>query len=87
MAIVYLPAAMQELTGGMPSVEAAGRTVSEVVRNLEQLYPGVEESLVEEGALRPGIAIAIDGEIKGRRLAQRVRPDSEIHFIPAIFGG
>jgi molybdopterin synthase sulfur carrier subunit len=87
MATVWLPAAAQDLTGGESTVEVDGKTMSEVVRNLDRAYPGLSRLLIKGNSLRPGITIAIDGVIGNRALSQSLRPDSEVQFIPAIFGG
>ena len=87
MATVWIPVMAHDLTNGQALVEVDGRTVSEVVRNLDRIYPGISGVLLRDHTLRPGITVAIDGVIGSRRLLQPVRPDSEIQFIPAIFGG
>lgn len=87
MATVWLPPEARALAAGAQKLEAAGDTVLEVLRNLERTHPGIGELLMADDALRPGILVAVDGTIGSRRLLQPVKPDSEIHFIPAIFGG
>ena len=87
MATVWVPGTVCELTGGTSELEVEGKTVAEVVRNLDLVYPGISNALTKDNSLRPGIIIAVDGIIGSRQLLQAVQPDSEIHFIPAIFGG
>lgn len=88
MAAVWVPSQMRDLTGGRQTVQAAGATVREVIEHLEQAYPGFRERLCEpDGTLQPHIAVAVDGEEAMLGLRTRVRPDSEIHFVPAIAGG
>ena len=87
MATVWIPSTARDLTHGEAKVEVAGNTVSEVIRNLDRAYPGISTVLVEDNSLRPGIMVAVDGTIGSERLLQAVLPDSEIHFIPAIFSG
>jgi len=41
----------------------------------------------EEDDLIAGIAVVVDGEVSQLGLLERVREDSEIHFLPAIGGG
>ena len=43
--------------------------------------------LTLDGALRPGIAVAVDGVIATRGLRQRLAAPSELHFVPAMAGG
>jgi len=87
MAIVFIPAMLQALTGGVSQVRVAGRTIRTIINNLEERFPGVKERLLQDGDLRPDIAIAVDGEMGLDGLAEQVGEDSEVHFIPPISGG
>jgi molybdopterin synthase sulfur carrier subunit len=87
MATVWIPSTACDLTSGKSKVEVDGETVSEVIRNLDLIHPGISSVLIQDNSLRPGYVIAVDGTISSRQLLQAVQPDSEIHFIPAIFGG
>ena len=88
MAVVWIPSLMQSLTGGDRTVTVPGKTLREVINNLDARYPGIKDRLLtEEGQLRPDIAAAIDGETEHFGLIEPVREGSEIHFIPAIGGG
>jgi molybdopterin converting factor small subunit len=86
MALVFIPAMLQDLTAGVSQVDIAGRTVRDVLNRLEERFPGIKERLLQDGDLRPDIAVAVDGEI-ALDLLERVRDDSEVHFIPPISGG
>ena len=85
MAQVEIPTRLLGRTGGTSRVEVEGRNVRQVLRVLDERFPG----LVDE--LKATTAIAIDGEIIGQRLEdavlERVEPDSEVYFIPAVAGG
>jgi molybdopterin converting factor small subunit len=87
MALVFLSAMLQPLTGGVSQVRVAGRTIRAIINNLEERFPGVKERLLQDGDLRPDIAVAIDGEMGLDGLAEQVGEDSEVHFIPPISGG
>jgi sulfur-carrier protein len=87
LATVYIPALLQALTGGRSAVEVEGGTVGEVVDNLERLWPGIRERIVEQGRLRANISVAVDGEITPMGLLEKVAPESEVHFVAAIKGG
>jgi molybdopterin synthase sulfur carrier subunit len=84
---VYIPSLLQSLTGGNAQVGVSGSTVREVIDNLEQLYPGIQSRLVENGQLRANISVAVDGEITPLGLLEQVGDGSEIHFVAAIKGG
>ncbi|HEX2173005.1 MAG TPA: MoaD/ThiS family protein [Dehalococcoidia bacterium] len=89
MAVVWIPSLLQGLTDGAATVTVPGRTLRQVIDNLEARYPGVKERLVdtEEGRLQPEIAAAIDGDTEHLGLIQPLEEDSEIQFIPAVSGG
>lgn len=81
MARVHIPALLRGATGGAEWVVAEGATVREVVAALEDSYPELR------GRLLKGTAVAIDGEICGMGLSERVGPESEVQFVAAIAGG
>jgi molybdopterin synthase sulfur carrier subunit len=87
VAVVWIPALLQNLTGGEEQVVVSGATVGEIIDHLEVRFPGVKERLVHEGVIRPHIAVAIDGDVSPEGLEQDVQESSEIHFIPALSGG
>lgn len=87
MPLVWIPTQFQRFTGGQSQVRAEGATVREVIDSLEATYPGIRERLVEEGRVRPEIAVAVDSEITTEGLRARVGPESEVTFLPAIAGG
>ena len=78
---------MQRIAGGREQVQVAGATIRQVVNNLEKEFPGIKEELCEEEDINPGIAVIIDGETANLGMLERVKEDSEIHFIPAMAGG
>ena len=86
---VWIPPRMQALTGGKQQVQVAGRTVRQVMNNLDQEFPGIKEYLydAEEDDLVAGIAVIVDGEVSQLGLLERVGENSEVHFLPAIGGG
>jgi sulfur-carrier protein len=87
MATVYIPEPLQSLSRGEKEVTLEAITVRQVITRLEALYPGMEAALVEDGDLKPHIAVAVDGEVSVLGLVERVNADSEVHFIPALGGG
>jgi len=87
MPIVWIPSLLRDLTHGQESVRVPGRTVREVIEELEQLYPGMRARLCDENGLRPGIAVAVDSLHARLGLLQPVQDASEVHFLPAIAGG
>ena len=87
MVTVFVPTMLQKLTSGVKQVQVEAANIRQVVDRLEDLYPGIKDRLVEEGAIRPNLAVSIDGEVARMGLLERVRENSEVHFVPAIGGG
>jgi molybdopterin converting factor small subunit len=87
MAQVFIPAQMRDLTSGAAQLELSGRNIGEIINALDERFPGIASRLCREGAMAPGIAVAIDGVLTPRGLLAAVQPENEIHFLPAIGGG
>ncbi len=84
---VFIPTMLQPLTKGVREVEFDASNVRQVVQGLEERFPGIGQWLTEDGRIKPSLAVAIDGETTSMGLLAKVKPDSEVHFIPAISGG
>ncbi len=84
---VFVPIGMRPLTGGQRLVQAAGRTVREVVDDLESNYPGFLESLIEKDRLRRGLTVAVNSVEQPLGLLAKVPPNAEVHILPAMAGG
>ena len=79
---------MRRLTGGIDKIQVEGATVRQLLNNLETLYPGFKERIVDaEEALQPGVAIAVGQELSVLGVLTPVKETDEVHFIPAIGGG
>ena len=87
MATVFIPSLMQKLTDGETRVTVAGQSVREIINNLNEMYPGTKERLVDKFKIKTGITVAVDGEISPIGILAKVGNDSEIHFLPAVGGG
>ena len=87
MATVFIPTMLQPMTDGVKQVEFEATNVRQVIEGLDLLYPGVKDRLVEEGRIRPSLAVSIDGEVARMGMLEKVAPHSEVHFVPAIAGG
>jgi molybdopterin converting factor small subunit len=87
MTAVFIPTMLQSLSGGVKQVDMEARNVRQVVDELERLYPGMKERLVEDGRLRPNVSVAVDGEVARMGLLEKVGEAREVHFVPAIGGG
>jgi molybdopterin synthase sulfur carrier subunit len=87
MPTVVIPALLRKFTGGAARVEVPGRSIRELVRHLGEQFPGIDKQLLEDGDIRPSIAVSIDGEIATGGVLDPVGENSEVHFIPALGGG
>ena len=87
MAKIFIPTMLQSLTAGVKQVDLDARNVRQIIERLEELYPGMKDRLVEDGEIRPNLAIAIDGDVAIMGMLEKVEANSEVHFVPAIGGG
>ena len=87
MATIFIPTMLQSLTAGVKQVDLDARNVRQIIERLEELYPGMKDRLVEDGEIRPNLAIAIDGDVAIMGMLEKVEENSEVHFVPAIGGG
>jgi molybdopterin synthase sulfur carrier subunit len=87
MPIVWIPSLLRGLTGGQDKVTIPGRTVREVVEELERRFPGTKARLCEDDELKPGVAVAINTQVARRGLREVVPENSEVHFVHAVSGG
>lgn len=84
---VFLPPNLRPLAGGRESMELEGRTVGELIANLDAACPGVRERLMAGDRLKPGLAVSVGGSVSSLGVRTPVPPDAEVHFLPAIGGG
>ena len=87
MAKVFVPTMLQAATGGVKEVEVEARNVRQAIEGLDAMFPGIANRLLEDGDIRPNLAVDVDGEVARMGLLQRVDETSKIHFVPAIGGG
>jgi len=86
---VKLPPALQELSGGVETVEVTGRTVGECLEELEAQFPGIKESLFDRRGrlLRVfGIYLNSDG-LHPVELDTPVQGGDEIVILNFLMGG
>ena len=87
MAVVFIPAQMRSLSGGVDRVEIEAESVRQVIRALDERFPGIGARLRDGDGLAPGLAVSVDGAFSAKGLYAPVGPTSEVHFLPAIGGG
>ena len=58
---IWIPAHLQHFTNGSERVEISGSNIRQVIRALDNKYPGLGEQLREGDMLTPGMTVAISG--------------------------
>jgi|SRR5688500_16256482 molybdopterin synthase sulfur carrier subunit len=87
MPTAIIPALLRPLCAGATRLEVDGATLGDVLRALELRCPGLYDRVVENGHLRPELAVAIDGEAGSFPLHEPLPPTAELTILPAISGG
>ena len=87
---VRIPTPLQRLTNGQGEVACDGRTVTDLLTDLEKHYPGIKERICDQnGKLRRFVNIFVNEEdirfLQGDQTA--VKDGDEVSIIPAIAGG
>ena len=79
--VVFTDGFSHQYTDGVKEFDLDVRHVRDVIRQLDERFPGLGEHLREE------TSVAVDGEIHENVQFQPVREDSEVFFIPKFEGG
>ena len=87
---VTIPTQLRTLTAGKTEVEADGNTVGDVIRQLDERYPGLAGRVLDEtGSIRRFVNLYLDSEdvrfLDG--VASEVPQGASISIIPAVAGG
>ena len=87
---VRLPGALRDATGGQTKVEASGRTLGDVITDVDRRHPGFRGRVLDDrGRLRAYVNVYIgedDARAKGGTDAP-VPEGAEVMVIPAMAGG
>lgn len=87
MARVFIPFQLRKLAGGNSEVDVAAVTLGELIDELDKKFPGMKEKLIEGEKIRPGLAAVVGYVATRQGLRQKLEPDVEVHFVPAVSGG
>jgi sulfur-carrier protein len=86
---VRIPTILRSYTGGAKSVEAAGSTLDELIKNLDATNAGIRERLVDGGKLRRFVNVYLNDEdvrfLGG--LDTPVKDGDTVTVLPAVAGG
>jgi molybdopterin converting factor small subunit len=80
MATVHFPSGWAHHTGGIEQITIDAARVGDLIMALAARFPGLHDELERS-------AVAIDGQIYHQARYEALRPDSEVHLLPAISGG
>ena len=88
--LVRIPTPLRAVTKGAGEVYGQGKTVKELIEDLERQFPGLRERLIEEGGeLRRFINIYVNQEdvrfLQGGGTS--LKDGDEVSIVPAIAGG
>jgi molybdopterin synthase sulfur carrier subunit len=84
---VFIPPLLRSITGDVEEVDVTAHNVRQVIEALENRFPGIRNRLCDEDGLKPGLTVAVDGNVSSLGLLQKTGEESEVHFLPAIGGG
>ncbi len=90
MATVRIPTPLRKLTAEQEVVPAKGETIGDVLKNLDETYPGIGERIYDEqGTVRRFVNVFLnDEDIRFlQENATPVKDTDEISIVPAIAGG
>ena len=90
MATVFIPSSLRRYTAGQSKADVSGRTINEVIDNLEQQYPGVKSRLCDQsGQIKRYVNVFVnDEEIRSLEGADTpVLEKDEVSIVPAKAGG
>lgn len=84
---VHVASILHEYTGGAGELSAHGRTLREVLADIDRRHPGLLFRIVDEqGALRPHIKVYLDKRFL-RELDTAVPDGATVHVLQALSGG
>ncbi|SRR5579883_1632375 len=86
---VYIPTPFRELTAGQGHVSASGRTIADLIVDLERQYPGLEARICDGPVVHHHVNVFVNGQ-EMRSLhgeATQLSDGDEVAFIPALCGG
>ena len=87
---VRLPGALRDAAGGRTKVEANGRTLADVIADIDRRHPGFRGRVLDEsGKLRTYVNVYIgEDDARSKGGTDATVPDgAEVMVIPAMAGG
>ena len=90
MATVRIPSPLRRYTDNQSKVQSNGATITELIEDLDNQYPGVKSRLCDDsGQIKRYVNIFVNGEeirtLQGSETT--VTESDEVSIIPAMAGG
>ncbi len=86
---VRIPTPLRTLTGGAETVSVEGKTIREMIENLESNHAGIKERLMDDKGVRRFVNLYVGEEdirfLDG--LDTELKDGEEVSIVPAIAGG
>ena len=84
---VLLPNPLLSYTGGARDVDAEGTSLTTLLWDLDQRYPGIRFRMInEQDNIRPHIKLFVNG-VQARGLEMPLRPRDKVMIVAALSGG
>lgn len=84
---VFIPGPLRSYTGGRHEVQAEGRTLAEVLADLDRLYPGIRFRLIDEqDGIRRHMRVFVNKD-QARALNVSLSNSDEVLIFQALSGG
>ena len=84
---VMIPTTLYSYTHSQSTVEATGKTVEEVTRDLDRQFPGLRFRIIDEqDNVRPHVKIFVNGH-QIFELSTAVSPSDTVAIVQAFSGG
>jgi molybdopterin synthase sulfur carrier subunit len=86
---VRIPTPLQRLTGGNEEVKAPAGRIIDLIKALDEQFPGIAERISENGKVRRFVNIYVNEEdIRFLKAEEtEARDGDEVSIVPAIAGG
>lgn len=84
---VYVSTHVHAYTAGKSEVEAEGRTLAELMADLDRRHPGLRFRVIDEqDRIRQHMSFFVGGVLV-RDLAHPIAPGEDVHILGALSGG
>lgn len=84
---VTLPTPLVEYTGGLREVKASGKTLDDLLQDLDRQYPGIRFRMIDEqGQIRAHIKLFVNAELE-RSLHAPLATQDALIIVAALSGG